>query len=249
MIQTEVPMDAVLKAAELAKEYHVTTVLKPSACSYLPDELYSHIDLLVPNLDELNEICPGSQSMEEKADILLTKGIKTVIVTLGADGCYIRNADTACYLPAIDVVSTDSSGAGDAFICTLVSYLLYDYDLISASKIASYAAGFSTTRQGTTTALVDKYLSLIHIWDDADADLLYEFIQTYQIETSCIRRSKNCRTGQAYIFVQEDGNSMISILSGANNIVTAEDIGLSCSAVFASTYKGCFYLISLNKFI
>ena len=157
MIQTEVPMDAVLKAAELAKEYHVTTVLKPSACSYLPDELYSHIDLLVPNLDELNEICPGSQSMEEKADILLTKGIKTVIVTLGADGCYIRNADTACYLPAIDVVSTDSSGAGDAFICTLVSYLLYDYDLISASKIASYAAGLSTTRQGTTTALVDKY--------------------------------------------------------------------------------------------
>ena len=142
---------------ELAKEYHVTTVLKPSACSYLPDELYSHIDLLVPNLDELNEICPGSQSMEEKADILLTKGIKTVIVTLGADGCYIRNADTACYLPAIDVVSTDSSGAGDAFICTLVSYLLYDYDLISASKIASYAAGLSTTRQGTTTALVDKY--------------------------------------------------------------------------------------------
>ena len=60
-------------------------------------------------------------------------------------------------MPAIDVVSTDSSGAGDAFICTLVSYLLYDYDLISASKIASYAAGLSTTRQGTTTALVDKY--------------------------------------------------------------------------------------------
>lgn len=149
--------NAVLKAAELAKEYHVTTVLKPSACSYLPDQLYSYIDLIVPNLDELNEICPGPQNMEEKADILLSKGIKTVIVTLGADGCYIRNADTACYLPAIDVVSTDSSGAGDAFICTLVSYLLYDYDLISASKIASYAAGLSTTRQGTTTALVDKY--------------------------------------------------------------------------------------------
>ncbi len=157
MIQTEVPMNAVLKAAELAKEYHVTTVLKPSACSYLPDQLYSYIDLIVPNLDELNEICPGSQNMEEKADILLSKGIKTVIVTLGAEGCYIHNAETTCYLPAIDVVSADSSGAGDAFISTLVSYLLYDYDLISASKIASYAAGLSTTRQGTTTALVDKY--------------------------------------------------------------------------------------------
>lgn len=157
MMQTEIPMEAVLKAGELAKKHAVTTVLKPSACSFLPDPLFPLIDIMVPNLDELNEICPGPKTMEEKADAILAKGTPVVIVTLGADGCYIRSQKITCTLPAINVISTDSSGAGDAFICTLVSYLLYDYDLISAARIASYAAGLSTTKQGTTPALVDKY--------------------------------------------------------------------------------------------
>ena len=146
-----------IKAAELAKKHGLTTVLKPSACTFLPTKLLKLIDILVPNLDELNELCPGSDSMEEKTSFLLSKGIQTVIVTLGSKGCYIRSREFSCSLPAIDVISVDSSGAGDAFISTLVSYLLYDYDLISAAKIATYAAGLSTTRQGTTTALVDRY--------------------------------------------------------------------------------------------
>lgn len=156
LMQTEVPMDALIKAGELAKKHNVTIVLKPSACSVLPPKLLELTDIIVPNLDELNEICPGSESMEEKAHYLLSQGIQTVIVTLGADGCYIHSQALTCSLPAIDVVSVDSSGAGDAFICALVAYLLYGYDLFSAAKIATCAAGLSTTRQGTTTALVDR---------------------------------------------------------------------------------------------
>ena len=157
MIQTEIPLDAIMKAAELARKHGVTTVLKPSACSFLPTRLLKLTDIIVPNLEELNEICPGKESMEEKARYLLSQGIQIVIVTQGAKGCYICTDDFSCSLPAIDVISVDSSGAGDAFIATLVSYLLYDYDLISAAKIATYAAGLSTTRQGTTTALVDRF--------------------------------------------------------------------------------------------
>lgn len=157
LMQTEVPMDALIKAGELSRKYGLTTVLKPSACSQLPEKLLTFIDILVPNLDELNEICPGNQTMEEKADFFLSHGIQTVIVTLGDKGCYIHSASLSCNLPAIDVVTVDSSGAGDAFICALVSYLLYDYSLVSAAKIANYAAGLSTTRQGTTSALVDRH--------------------------------------------------------------------------------------------
>lgn len=157
MIQTEIPLDAIMKAAELARIHGVTTVLKPSACSFLPTRLLKLTDIIVPNLEELNEIYPGKESMEEKARYLLSQGIQTVIVTLGAKGCYICTNEFSCSLPAIDVISVDSSGAGDAFIATLVSYLLYDYDLISAAKIATFAAGLSTTRQGTTTALVDRF--------------------------------------------------------------------------------------------
>ena len=157
LMQTEVPIDALIKAGELSRKYGLTTVLKPSACSQIPDRLLQFTDILVPNLDELNEICPGNQTMEAKADFLLSCGVQTVIVTLGDQGCYIRSGSLTYSFPAIDVVTVDSSGAGDAFICALVSYLLYGYSLLSATKIAGYAAGLSTTRQGTTSALVDRH--------------------------------------------------------------------------------------------
>lgn len=157
LMQTEVPIETIIKASEVAKKHGLITVLKPSTCSQLPIQLLKNIDIIVPNMDELNEICPKGNSMKEKVSFLRSCGVHTVIVTLGAQGCYIHSEETNCFLPALDVVSVDSSGAGDAFICALVSYLLYDYDLLSAAKIATYAAGLSTMRQGTTAALVDQY--------------------------------------------------------------------------------------------
>lgn len=157
LMQTEIPMEAVITAGELAKKHGLVTVLKPSACSSLPKELLKHIDILIPNLDELKEIFPGDTSREEKAAHFLAEGVQAVIVTMGALGAYLYTQTLSCHLPAANVASVDSSGAGDAFICALVSYLLYDYDLLSAAKIATYAAGLSTTRQGTSTALVDRY--------------------------------------------------------------------------------------------
>lgn len=156
LMQTEIPFPAIIRACELAKKHHVMTVLKPSACTALPDTLLHLTDILVPNFDELNAICPGSNSLEEKAASLLSRGIRTVIVTLGAQGCYIKSEATETYLPAAPFTSIDNTGAGDAFISALVSYLLYGYDILSAAKIASFAAGFSTTTQGTIPALIDK---------------------------------------------------------------------------------------------
>ena len=156
LIQTEIPMEAIIKASHMAKKYNLITVLKPSACSSLPLELLQNIDIISPNLDELGEICPGGQSLEEKAGQLLSYGIKTVIVTMGAQGCYLREKNLECRIPSGNFTSVDSSGAGDAFISALVSYLLYGYEIVTAAKIATYAAGLSTTRQGTTPALIDK---------------------------------------------------------------------------------------------
>ena len=173
LLQTEVPFSAIMEACRLAKLHGMRTVLKPSTCSELPDNLLKMTDMIVPNLNEINELCPGPDTMEEKVERLLSQGIGTVIVTLGAAGCYIKSNEfnCECQLPAADFVSVDSSGAGDAFISALVSYMLYGYDLISAACIATYAAGFSITRQGTTTALIDKDTLEAHI-KQKEPDLL-----------------------------------------------------------------------------
>ena len=112
--------------------------------------------MAVPNAEELSMICPGKGSIKEKAARLLSHGIKTVIVTLGAGGCWIFGKETACHVEAADFRSVDNTGAADAFISALVSYLLYGFSMEASCRIASCAAGFSITRQGVTPVLVDK---------------------------------------------------------------------------------------------
>ena len=156
LLQTEIPMPALIEAAKLAKENEMRTVLKPSACDTLPDELLDHMDMLVPNQSELELLCTEGRNIEEKAEHYLRKGVATVIVTRGASGCYVRTQEVSTYIPAIELTAVDVTGAGDAFICCLVSYLIYGYDVVRAARIATYAAGISTTRQGTVPALVDR---------------------------------------------------------------------------------------------
>ena len=156
MLQTEIPLSAIETACEMAHKYNVKTVLKPSAITSLPKKILAMIDMIVPNLDELNEICPEYTGIEKKAETLLNYGIDTVIVTLGADGSYVRTKDHNCYLPAANFDSVDNTGACDAFISALVAYLLHGYDLINSVKIATYAAGISITRQGITPSLIDQ---------------------------------------------------------------------------------------------
>lgn len=156
LINTEIPMETVAEACRLTKACGGKTILKPAACGALSPELLKDIDILIPNRGELWEICPDGSTLEEKAGLLLASGVGTVIVTLGADGCLLCTPDGTASFPAADFPAIDNTGAGDAFISALASYLLYGCDLKSAIRIASYAAGFSITREGVVPALIDK---------------------------------------------------------------------------------------------
>ncbi len=149
-------METVQEACKIAHKYQVKTILKPSACSYFPSELLSNVDIIIPNEDELNVLCPNKTSMEERAKSLMEHGIKTVIITLGERGCYVKTKEWEEYFPAVPFISVDSTGASDAFISALASYLLYGYTLKEAIKIATYAAGFCISREGVVPSLIDR---------------------------------------------------------------------------------------------
>lgn len=156
LINTEIPMETVAEACRLTKACGGKTILKPAACGALAPELLKDIDILIPNRGELWEICPEGSTLEDKARLLLSSGVGTVIVTLGAKGCLLCTPDGIESFPAADFPAIDNTGAGDAFISALASYLLYGCDLRSAIRIAGYAAGFSITREGVVPALIDK---------------------------------------------------------------------------------------------
>ena len=156
LVQTEIPIDAVEMTCTLATENAVKTILKPSASKKIPDYLLAKVDYLIPNEEELTSLCPDYKTIEEKVDFLISKGVGNVIVTLGKNGCFLKNSKQGKYFPAANFSAVDSTGASDAFISALSAYLLRDYCLEKAIQIAIYAAGFLVSRDGITTALVDR---------------------------------------------------------------------------------------------
>ena len=157
LLQTEIPTDAVRAVVNTAKKHKVALMLKPSAVKEIDEELFRDLDYFIPNRKELNRLCPCEGSPEEKAAWFLTKGVKTVIVTLGREGCYVRTGQYERRFPAADVFApVDTTGAADAFIAALAVFLSEHKSLQDALSYAVYAAGFSTTRIGVVPSLVDR---------------------------------------------------------------------------------------------
>ena len=156
LIQTEIPLESAKVTAITARRHHAKTIIKPSSCDYLPDSIVANADILVPNEHELAIIETEGKTMEDKAAHLLERGAGCVIVTQGEHGCYLRGQNVECHYPAADFTPVDSTGAGDAFISALASYLMYGYTVRQAVEIATYAAGYSITRKGVIPSLIDR---------------------------------------------------------------------------------------------
>lgn len=156
LLQTEVPDSTIKTAAKLAHCHGVKTILKPAAMHNICDSLMQFIDIFVPNRKEADLLAPQTKSIEEKAELFIKKGAKTVIITLGHNGCYIKDPSFTGYLPAAKFIPVDTTGAADAFIAALAVYLASGYPLQNAAKIATYTSGFCISRQGVIPALIDR---------------------------------------------------------------------------------------------
>ncbi|RBP97913.1 ribokinase [Bifidobacterium aemilianum] len=156
LIQSEIPLEVVGAAARTAHHHQAKTILKPSSINHIPNAILKDIDILVPNLNELDIIQPGDDSMEEKARKLLERGAGCMVVTMGEEGAYLRTPSCERYYPAENFSAVDNTGAGDAFISALASYLMRGYDIEEAVSIANYAAGSSISHRGVIGSLIDR---------------------------------------------------------------------------------------------
>ena len=95
--QLEVPIETVMQAAKVAKAANVPFILDPAPARPLSDELLSMVDVIKPNETEAETITgikvTDKASAEKAADVLLAKGVKTVIITLGEKGFLLADKD------------------------------------------------------------------------------------------------------------------------------------------------------------
>lgn len=161
LLQLEIPLPAVEEAVRLAKKEKKLVVLDPAPVrDDLGAEFLRHIDIIKPNETELSVLTKMPTDTKEEvikaAQILLQKGVRLVLATLGAKGCLLVSEKGAKYFPAYKTKTVDTTAAGDCFLAAFLSRFdgtFQEENLASAIDFASKASAIAVSRAGAQTSI------------------------------------------------------------------------------------------------
>ncbi len=158
LLQLEIPLETVLRAAQLARQHGTKVILNPAPAQPLPPELLALVDILIPNESEtatLAGLPVGSPAeIEAAAAKLRQSGVGTVILTLGERGALLaREEETVQFAPFIPVQVVDTTAAGDAFIGGFAAALAEGKSVTEAIPWGNAAGSLAVARRGAQTSL------------------------------------------------------------------------------------------------
>jgi ribokinase len=157
--QLEVPLETVEFAARLANDSGVPFILDPAPAQKLSDEFLRMVDVLTPNETEAG-ILTGIKVTDEESALaaakdLLRRGVKAVILTMGAQGYLLMTKDAAEFVSSVKVDAIDATAAGDAFTGSLGVGLAQGKTLKDAALFANHVAALSVTKMGAQSSMPD----------------------------------------------------------------------------------------------
>lgn len=157
IMQLETPVEAVIRAAEIAKEHKTVVVLNPAPYKEIPDSFLSNVDIIIPNEHEaqlLTGIDVSDENGCKKAiNALKTKGIRTVIITLGDKGCAYNIGEEIIFRNAEKTTVKDTTSAGDTFIGALCCGLSANKNMRECIDYATKAAAITVSRNGASSSI------------------------------------------------------------------------------------------------
>ena len=155
-LQMEIPYETVKAVCELAHQHRKTIMLNVAPACHLDEELIRMIDVLVVNETEAETVSGakiadvGEDAIVEK---LLTLGAKTVVLTLGKQGCILKNGQESLSVPAFEVKAVDTTAAGDTFCGALATGLASGKEWKEVIQFASAASAVCVTRMGAQPSI------------------------------------------------------------------------------------------------
>jgi len=158
LLQGEVPMDASLAAARIAREAGATVILNAAPAIAFPTALLTLTDVLVVNEHEAAALAedPAAAAAADwpgLAHKLFPLGPRVVIITLGDQGAYLNDGVTEASPPAHEVTVADPTGAGDAFCGAVAAELARGAPLGEAVRLGNAAGALAVTVTGAEPAL------------------------------------------------------------------------------------------------
>jgi len=157
LMQLEIPVPCVAKAAEMAHERGAMVVLNPAPYSELPDSIFDNIDLFIPNETELSAFTGQSvdsiEDVKSACKVMMAKGVKRIIVTLGSKGSLIFEGKDSELIPAHNVKAVDTTAAGDTFCGGLCVGIAEGRSLRESAIFATEAAALSVQKVGAQDSI------------------------------------------------------------------------------------------------
>lgn len=157
LIQLETPLETVWHAIKKAHKNGLKVILNPAPAAEIPDEIYPYLYALTPNETEaelLTGIAIDSLAKaQEAAHILLNKGLKHLIITMGSQGAYYQSVETKLFIPTKPVQAIDTTAAGDCFNGALAVSISQAKDWEPAIQFACEAATRSVTKMGAQASM------------------------------------------------------------------------------------------------
>lgn len=170
LFQFEVPRETVAYCAQRIHKAGGIVIVDPAPPDTIGDQWATSIDYLTPNQRETEALTghyPDSpEAVDRAARVLLSKGIKNVIIKAGASGAWLITHDYTLYCPAFPVSVVDTTAAGDSFNAGFAWALGEHKSLPEALRYACAVGSLSTTSMGAQKAMPDanSVEALLQAW-------------------------------------------------------------------------------------
>lgn len=157
LMQLEIPMETVSFAAKYAASLGIKVILNPAPMNTLTPELLQHVFIITPNSKEAEMLSgiPVNSIADARAaaTLIAGKGVKNVVITMGAQGALILEDGRFEEVPARPVAAVDTTAAGDVFNGALAVALSEGKALTESVQFACQAAAISVTRLGAQSSI------------------------------------------------------------------------------------------------
>lgn len=162
VLQLEIPIETVDKLVSAAWMAGVPVILNLAPAQPIANEILSRLEVLIVNETEASLLSgitiTGIEDADNAAISLSERGIRMVVITLGAQGAVLVYADEKgqrhkVHQPAPKVQVVDTTAAGDCFVGAFTVARIEGQSPRDALRFAVYASALKVTKFGAQSGL------------------------------------------------------------------------------------------------
>lgn len=157
IVQMGIPLPCVDRVIQIGTDRDILVLLDPTPLRQGLPRLWRYASVITPNASEAEAFTgikvTNLATAFEAAETLHARGVKRVVVKMGAKGCILFDDEGGRRVKAYQVQAVDTTGAGDTFAAALAVRLAEGASFDEAGVFASAAAAIACTKPGAEAAM------------------------------------------------------------------------------------------------